>query len=484
MIDYTEIAAYLQQPTDFVQRKIERLRLDSEIVLTNQDRTRTIKFWRGSANEVREIYRRDRTAAQPTVAGTSATARTDDRAREMAILANEAATMFAASYGTTIDSQGHYGYVLKDGTGILKPCDKEAILTAFTRHFGTRLLPSVIDRELLKAWTRAAGGIHIENVKPFVFKSEKLPGGQYAWQRLSFDPNENVLCPSEFAEILNRTDQARSLVLWLGSLLDATYSRTQYLHLYGQGNDGKSTLLKIIREAFQGHGVITASSDDLYGAHGTTRLEGARVLMFPEENNSRFMSSSKFKALTGENFTTINPKGAAARTINVFCKVIVAANNPAELEGNVADVRRIVPITLRSILTEDGTARHDEDFVHRITSKAGECLQYCYAEFCKWQRECPNQPIPTDREAIDALKASSTQAQAEEFFHENFTLDVDSRVRAVDIKRIVKAQMTDKECRDLYTYMRQVGCKSTKSGSVRYWSGLRFTKSAEKVSLN
>lgn len=303
--------------------------------------------------------------------------------------------------------------------GILAPCDKDELKDLLTLKYDSVESASSIARDIVpsvKARIREQNVVQWKDIAPFVFKS--APTTSWAWNRLPFDPDPTAKCPPEFAEILARTSEqgARAIVLFFGSLLDLECERIQYLHLQGEGNDGKSTLMGLLNEVFGRRFVVTMRADDFKDSHSTSVLEQARLVMFHDENDSNFMSSGKFKMLTGDSNVTINPKGMARRTIKLNCRVLIASNNKPNLRGSLADVRRVLPVYLQSY-----SGGSDPKFVERLMAARYQVMQYCYAEWLKFAAQGHTE-IPRPAEAEADILENSTQAAADDVIQDIFDM--------------------------------------------------------------
>lgn len=202
------------------------------------------------------------------------------------------------------------------------------------------------------------------------------------WNRLPFTLNDVKQITleelPEFKHFLSMCDEsAESLVLWTGSLLDATSSRSQYLHIQSGGGNGKSTFLESLKRVFSTDKVLAVDSGHFNDQYFGEALEGARILAFPDENNTSFFSSGKFKRFTGEDSTTINPKFKASRNIKFTHKTIVLSNHEVQITSGEADVRRLVSVVMKAD-TETGGHRW---WYEGLKTSGAKILAYCYGRY-------------------------------------------------------------------------------------------------------
>jgi hypothetical protein len=212
------------------------------------------------------------------------------------------------------------------------------------------------------------------------------------------------------AELFQRTspDEENSAVLYIGSLFDYDFPRSQYLYLHGPGGDGKSTLIASIIKMFAKQGVTTMDADDMSDKHSTSSLEGVRLLIFPDLKRPSLPSSGIFKKITGDDTITVNPKGIARHNIVLSCKVIISSNDAPKLDGGRADLRRIIPIKFSPYA---GGADHD--FLRRFDAATTAIAQYCYSKYCAWRMLNPTQDLPRSEAALEEVKSATTEAIAD-----------------------------------------------------------------------
>ncbi len=416
------------------------------------------------------------TGGDPTVVPITKNLKTapggDDAARKIRATALRAKTELAEIYQVLTDDRGETSYARILGPGIITPCVPAVITQDMMRRYGADLTPSKIKHEVLPMWTATAEKVLSNSVRPFVFFNDASSG--LAWQRLPFSPDPTATCPETLKEVLSRTSEAeaKSLVLWVGSLLDYTFPRSQYLYLWGEGNDGKSSLIKAIISVFAPQGVASMRSEDLRN-HGTSRLEGTRLVCFTDENNSSFMSSGIFKAITGDDTMTINPKKEALRNIRIFAKVLIASNSAPTLAGGNADYRRILPVKLASY-----KAGSDQAFVDRMFAEAQTIMQYCYLQFANWKAEFPNKQLPVSEDRMEDVKLESDESEGEDLANNRLDFsDPTARIAAANIASLFSGRPDARLPKNVAAYLRSRGLKSipVKEGGVvrKYWVGIK-----------
>lgn len=390
-------------------------------------------------------------------------------------LARDAFAQLNGTYRLLVDDEQRVTVAKIMEPGVLNTVTRDYVTETEMICQYKELTPSKVRYELYPRWQaemrRQMPAISFDSVLPFAFKSQRLRGEEYAWQRLSFDPTPTA-CPDTFKQVLERTsaEEARSLVLYVGSLFDYTFPRTQYLYVWGDGNDGKSTLIAALASMFARQGVTTMRSGDFADRHSTTALERTRLLIFADQNNNSFMSTGAFKEMTGDDTLTINPKGQPRRNIRLHCKTVIASNFPPNLSGGRADERRILPVKLRSY-----TVGEDYGFVARFIGDACAIAQYCLAEFLAWKAEHPGKALPAAEVAMEQVRADSVESVAEGVVKDHFEFGPTLEITAAELARKVKEWSGRDHALGQLIYrvlQRRPGVYRTKIDGVHGWKGV------------
>lgn len=400
----------------------------------------------------------------------AAAGKVDDQAKKVRDLAIRAKAELMGDYAVIADKKGKRSWAAVAGPNELSAVEPEVIIGEMVRRYGAEVTPSVVKRELFPSWSFLMTPINTADIRPFVFKSDLSPG--WSWQRLPFDP-ATVACPETFTALLRRTsaDEARSLILWIGSVFDYSSPREQYLYLHGDGNDGKSTLLKALMRAFARQGTATMNASELHG-HGTTRLEGARLVCFMDENNNQFMSSGTFKHITGDDSMTINPKGTALRDIAIIAKVAIASNHAPVISGDAADRRRIVAVKFKSYENIAG----DQNFKEQMLRESDQIMQYCIAAYQDWAAKNPKQLIPVGQEVMAEIMENSLAEEIADLAQGHFEFAAGAKISASGLKSVLH-RVDTATYRKVTTYLKARGCKRvlewTDGQPSRVWTGVR-----------
>lgn len=223
--------------------------------------------------------------------------------------------------------------------------------------------------ETRKLWLGVAPPVKSKFL-PLGWKSETRP----ALHKMSFDPIE----PHEiehplFTELMGRTSNAATLMAWIGSLFDEHSQRQQYAWIYGGGGNGKSALVRVLLAAL---GPVGASENPPTrdAKHWTVGLSNKRLVVFPDCNNVKFVTSGDFKQLTGEDPVRMEPKGKPAYYENIDAKFLIISNDHPAVSSTKADLRRVLFFSIGDLPDEARVA----NFEARLMGETIDFLSSCW----------------------------------------------------------------------------------------------------------
>lgn len=362
------------------------------------------------------------------------------RPEQLDAYARELLSALQTRYRVLVDDEGQSSLAEIRSPGVIQPVKPKVVIERdVVRMFSDRVTVRDLTYEVfprLVSEMRAKPGLSLgfKGVKPFHFKSDSLAAG-WAWQRLPFDPIENPPKPPELTEIMRRTSaaEAEAVEIWIGSLFDYAASRTQYLYIHGEGNDGKSMLKDAVSLMFANQGIAIMDGDDLTGdKHATSDLEGKRLLLFPDMRKPSLPSTGVFKKITGDDSIGVNPKGLPRRNIALHVKVMILSNYPPQLEGTLADKRRLVSAKFESF-----AGGEDEEFKRQFLTATPAIAQYCYAKYLVW-RQTNAGKLPQAQCALDEAMGDSIAARAADLASTLFRVGPDTSAAAHEVDIILK----------------------------------------------
>lgn len=227
-------------------------------------------------------------------------------------------------------------------------------------------------------------------------------------------------------ELLARMSNAQAFRLWVGSLFDPKADLQQYVWLYGQGMNGKGAITRFLELAL---GPSFSSQqppgkDDKFWTYG---LRSKRLVVFPDCNNTTFVTTGLFKALTGGDAIRLEGKGKDATSARLACKFLFASNERPALSSEKADMRRPIYCELGAISSEP-----DPGYEAKLWAEGGAFLRQCVEAYAA---ACPHGgPVPdVQRDEIEGL-AATEEEELEVAFNSAFTVHHrDEGVRDCDV---------------------------------------------------
>jgi hypothetical protein len=222
------------------------------------------------------------------------------------------------------------------------------------------------------------------------------------------------LCPA-WHDQLSRMTNTMGFLCYLGSTLDLTAKPQQYLWLYGEGQDGKSTILKVLKRVFGASAIATewpAGPNNFF----TSRFEGRRLVLVDEEPGGTCVRTDLWKRLTGADTITIEPKGKQAYEIRNNLLIIVGSNFRPSTRARKADLRRLIICDLQ---TYHGTP--DASFEDRLLCEFELFISVCLTLWHKFKGKSELAPVDQHmtRKNLDEISAELAEFLGDAFeFHD------------------------------------------------------------------
>ncbi len=315
-----------------------------------------------------------------------------------------------------------------------------------------------------------ATGPRIEESEIATVRQKNEPG--YCWHRLGFNI-ESGECPT-FDEIIGRMSNARAFMAYIGSMLDVDSDRQQYLWLYGKGQNGKSSIGRVLEKIFgpSYRAEVVPQRGDRFWTSG---LLGSRVVVFSDCTEYHFPKSGLFKSLTGSDPVRMERKGQQPMTAHIQTKFIFFSNETPDLKDEVADRRRAIFCELAPLA--EGTIPLPEQVYNKMLwAEVSAFLAKCWATYIEATND-RQLLIPTETEDLDDLISSSASSLREE----KYDIIIDSLLKPTEnvADYVLPAEihtlifdhwkMSEPDRRGFYKYLKEkLGARHKKS---RYIDG-------------
>lgn len=187
---------------------------------------------------------------------------------------------------------------------------------------------------------------------------------------LIYDPNakcEKIEDTFEF--VLGNKDQANRIYESIGDALTGKPDKYQKFDIFiGEGDNGKSTLLNVIREFLGIENCSETSLQDLStNDHAKADLENKLANFFPDLPSKYIKDVSTIKLLTGDPYFRVNRKFIQSYNAPNHCKNYFSCNKlPILSETTKAMYRRINLFACNNVITKE---RRDPDILKKLTTK-------------------------------------------------------------------------------------------------------------------
>lgn len=162
----------------------------------------------------------------------------------------------------------------------------------------------------------------------------------------SFNKEESLPTPAWDSFLLGCGSNKEAFKAYVWLILNDIQDNHQYLVLRGSGRNGKSSVTRFL-ERLLGKDATTALSAD--SNYWLASLEGKRLGIFSELNNTSFPMRGDFKAVSGQDTVVIAQKFLPDRSVRLTAKLILCTNRPLMLGGDTAEKRRVIQINLTPV---------------------------------------------------------------------------------------------------------------------------------------
>ena len=287
------------------------------------------------------------------------------------------------------------------------------------------------------------------------FKSDK----GLAFHRLQFDPMWNDKgCPL-FDEFVKRTSNGMALKAFIGSLFDDRADRQQYLWLYGQGMNGKGSIIRLLRQIL-GPSFGAEDASQAKSQFWTAGLLGKRLIVFPDCNSYSFPASQRFKSLTGGDPVRVERKNRDPHIDDLSCKFMFASNEKPSLSSQQSDRRRAIYCEVDPIPVP-ADPRYDEALWGEAPWVLGKCLGV-------YQSLCSNGGmIPAECSELD-LVIEENETRYDTLFAKYFVKGLDE-LRDLESKNVWDKSLFLLDPRDLETVVQKLRLdRSEKRYFIKY----------------
>jgi hypothetical protein len=275
---------------------------------------------------------------------------------------------FAGKYHVLVDNMDDRGVILKESANKIVQYVSRKSLISITGKLIFERMQQFVDTTIAKThsenWVEYTKPLKIEP-QSVAFSDEDV----FAFHKLDFKPEIGET--PVFDEFLSRCSDPSALMAFLWSLFETKSSRHQYLWLFGEGNNGKSSLGAFCHRLL-GDAYITPDTNNV-NQFWTSNIVGKRLAAFEDSNSRKFVQSGLFKQLTGNDYVITEKKGKDAILFKIDTKFMFFSNNKPKISNNNADQRRIIYCKVDNI----ENYVEDPQYVDKLWAEAPAILHKC-----------------------------------------------------------------------------------------------------------
>lgn len=266
--------------------------------------------------------------------------------------------------------------------------------------------------------------------------------------------------------------------LW-GYTLTGETSEQKMMICYGNGANGKSTELEVVRYILGDYAKTTAFTTFLERREGTATndiaaLRGARFVCASEGDVGAKLSESLVKTITGDGSISARHLYREYFTFRPHCKIWLATNHLPTITGQNNGIwRRLLPIDYAAKF-EGGTKVKNMDAV--LKAEAVGILAWMVRGAVAWYQQ-GLEPLP-ERVQRNHSEYKGSQDIVGEFLEDCFDLEaevtLDKKVFQEAFNEWGKTYNYRLSTKALTQVMAERGYKLDKSGARRYYTGLKL----------
>lgn len=196
-----------------------------------------------------------------------------------------------------------------------------------------------------------------------------------AHHKLPFDPlpiSDLTDGAPLFAEMMTRTTNSQALMAYIGSIFDEASYRQQYAWIYGGGRNGKGALVRCLADLL-GHTYASEEVPNADSKHWTSGLLGKRLVVFADCNNASFVTSGRFKSLTGDDKIRVEIKRGAILSLDILAKYMFTSNERPRISSTTADMRRIIYSFIAPVPPENEVEGYEERLEKEVPAFISAC---------------------------------------------------------------------------------------------------------------
>lgn len=293
-------------------------------------------------------------------------------------------------------------------------------------------------------------------------------------------PAFKVINPAEYEqgehpawnEFLARVDFPETFKAYVWSLFEPKNFGRQALWIYGEGNDGKSTIINTLIKFYGRDYTLSLGHRSVDETFFFGQAYGKRLAVYMDCKNLQILQKERIKSLLGRDNVAINDKHDKIFTGQVYSKLFICSNSYPQISfADSSERTRLLLVKVKSYADEDG----DPDFQDRLLEEMPAFLNSCRESY---ETECPrgmSLSVPAQmRENIRLNCISGNSELIEQFIEEWLEFDKDASTPVKKLKQELKIYFTTNfqgsrsmqyEWEELKKLLAKEGCEIGRPGS-------------------
>ena len=245
-----------------------------------------------------------------------------------------------------------------------------------------------------------------------IFANTQTTKKDYASRRLTYSLEKGSIASYDKLMSTLYSEEERHKLEWaIGAIITGDSKTIQkFLVLYGAAGTGKSTILNIIQQLFEGYYAVF-DAKALGSSTNSFALEAFRsnplVAIQHDGDLSKIEDNTRLNSLISHELMTVNEKYAKAYTSRFKCFLFMGTNRPVKItDGRSGLIRRLIDVTPTG---NKLPVREYNQAVKQVGFELGAIAWHCKEVYL----ENPN--------AYDNYKPTSMMSESNDFY--NFMLD-------------------------------------------------------------
>ena len=303
------------------------------------------------------------------------------------------------------DGIAYFRYISTDKT--YEKVGEKYLQSIVVKHFKDNKLRITTHKaeSLIKLWSLGVG--HLPSIPKAIAVNDD---NERAFTRVRINPSDTATPYWDY--VIGKIEtNADAFQAYIWSIFETESKNQQYLWLYGEGGDGKGSVLRLINYIIGDQAFVGLSAKDEYW---TASCVGKRVAVFNDLTKSCIALSSEFKQLTGGDKVPIRNKYEKAYSAYLDTKIIITTNKNLMISSEESDLRRCIFVKFKK------DQQKLEKFEENLRKEANGILLKCRESYYKLLSDSNH--ITCD---IEAAKegAKDFEIEYETIFHKNFVVE-------------------------------------------------------------